>query len=137
MRVHNEYVITNVHLICKWYIYIEQYSKQQDNVANNGAITLNNEHDENIERLSGNDVQNNHFISEGKMPSWKEMRQLQDNVYAWCYLNFYFLPCVVGKCMWVSSIQRGCKTKIFGHTIQWGILSTSFEKLLGFVVVGV
>lgn len=45
------------------------------------------------------------YDSEG-MPSWNTFMKLRDHEYGWCYFNYHFLPCVVGKCLWVSSIQR-------------------------------
>src|SRR5687767_9820801 len=46
-----------------------------------------------------------------KMPSWDDMRELQQNENAWCYLNLYFLPAVVGKCSWISLIQHKSKLR--------------------------
>jgi len=45
------------------------------------------------------------------MPTWEQMRELHDNTNSWCYLNFYFLPSIVGKCMWVRLVQRKAKLR--------------------------
>jgi len=50
-------------------------------------------------------------IMDGKLPTWECFRTLQKNINAWCYLNFHYLPPVVGKCMWVCSIQRRSKLR--------------------------
>src|SRR5688572_22333953 len=45
------------------------------------------------------------------MPCWDDFRKLHFEEKAWCYLNFYFMPVVVGKCLWVSEIQRRSKLR--------------------------
>lgn len=70
--------------------------------------TENNAGNENID-ISINDKEYLELL-EGKMPSWDEMRKLQYDKNTWLYFNYYFLPCIVGKCLWVSSIQ--CQAKL-------------------------
>src|SRR5688572_2012663 len=48
---------------------------------------------------------------DGKLPKWETVQELQNNVNAWCFINYFFLPSVVGKCMWVTSIQQGAKLR--------------------------
>ena len=45
------------------------------------------------------------------MPCWENLRQLHHNKRAWCYLNYFFMPVVVGKCLWVSEVQRRSKLR--------------------------
>ena len=44
---------------------------------------------------------------ECKIPQWNDMRQLQENVNVWCYLNFFFFPSVVGKCSYFPNRCHG------------------------------
>ena len=50
-------------------------------------------------------------LMKGKMPTWEQMRELQNDFNSWSYFNYYFLSCTVGKCFWVSSIQRHAKLR--------------------------
>ena len=56
-----------------------------------------------------NDWKNDKDMQCGMMPSWEQMRELHDNTNSWCFLNFFFLPSIVGKCMWVTSVQQRAK----------------------------
>src|SRR5687768_17364707 len=85
----------------------EQYKKFVDH-----QITLDANVVEGLKRANpGNLSLEDLNIKEGKIPNWQRLRNLQDNEISWCYLNYYFIPCVVGKCMWVSSIQRKSKIR--------------------------
>ena len=61
--------------------------------------------------MHNNNCCNDDYILDGNIPSWLSFRELQYNINAWCYLNFHFLPTVIGKCMWVTSIQRRSKLR--------------------------
>lgn len=68
-----------------------------------------------ISELNNNHIQEDwktdKNMMKGKLPSWESMRALQYNMNVWCFVNFHFLPSVIGKCMWVQSIQRGAKLR--------------------------
>jgi len=68
-----------------------------------------------INQLENNSILNNwkndRNMIDGKLPSWESMRELQSNMNVWCYVNFHFLPSIVGQCMWLQSIQRGAKLR--------------------------
>jgi len=72
---------------------------------------MNEDHDSEGQSLYFTDRCDTKDLAEGKMPRWDCMRQLQSNVNAWCYLSYHFLPSVVGRCMWASSIQRHSKLR--------------------------
>ena len=54
---------------------------------------------------------NNKDMLHSKIPEWEYMRELQHNINAWCYINYHFLPSVVGRCMWVAAIQQQAKLR--------------------------
>jgi len=58
-----------------------------------------------------NDMDNGNEVSYENMPCWDDFRELHNNEKAWCYLNFFFMPVVVGKCLWVSEIQQQSKVR--------------------------
>ena len=96
--------ITSIFTFCT-----ELYTKQMELKVVEEPIMTNNDR-----TIINDNWCNNVDMVNGKMPSWNCMRSLQDDLNAWCYLNFYFLPLVVGKCWWVSSIQRRSKLRSIG-----------------------
>lgn len=65
-------------------------------------------------------------IQQGKLLSLEHMRKLQQDNLAWCYFNFYFMPSIVGRCRWVSSIQRLSKVQL---------LTTPSDEAFGLLVL--
>ena len=90
---------------------LEQYLLLKNSLDLCADRPLNEHDDSEKQALYFTDHCDDEDMAIGKMPNWDCMRQLQSNVNAWCYLSYHFLPSVVGRCMWVSSIQRHCKLR--------------------------
>ena len=71
--------------------------------------TVNTTNDTNNDICKINDKEY-HKLLEGKMPFWDQMRKLQYDKNTWSYFNYHLLLCIVGKCLWVSTIQ--CQAKL-------------------------
>jgi len=93
--LNNVVVVSNACYCCT-----EQYLKQiekygVENVCISSGCNTTPVNGETI----GDTWANHTDMLNAKMPSWNDMRQLQENVHAWCYLNFIFcLQLLAGVC---------------------------------------
>lgn len=86
--------------------FVKLYFKYLEKCEQNSNTNQNTIPDTGEELMQTNVCCDDKYILDGNISSWLSFWELQFNVTAWSFLNYHFMPAVIGKCMWVTSIQR-------------------------------